>query len=46
MRQIAARRTFVGVLSEVELALLHDIACLGKGEARLPGGIEPVVAAA
>src|SRR2546425_7741809 len=43
VRQIAARRTFVGVLSEVELALLHDIACLGKRETDIPRGIAPVV---
>src|SRR6266540_2879827 len=45
VRQIAARGALVRVPGEVQLAFLHDIARLGKRQADLPGGVDPVVAA-
>src|SRR5439155_5087517 len=45
VREVAAGSPLVGVLGEVELALLHDVARLGEGQADLPCRVDPVVAA-
>src|SRR6266550_302021 len=43
--EIAARGALIGVPREGELVLLHHVAGLGKCQAHLPRGIDPVIAA-